>query len=141
MMLRLARAKSFSAAYRSYDSTLSEAENQRVYGVRARAPGYGCNFVLEAHVEGSVDPLTGMIVNLMDLDRWLGEVAGELDHQMLHELESFSGQVVTLERVAAFALARLTELMKRDGAQARVFKVRMHEGPALWVDCFGKCGH
>lgn len=139
--IRLVRAKTFSAAYRSFDPSMTHEENESLYGSRARAPGFGFNFVIEAHIEGEVDPLTGMIVNLVDLDRWLGEIAGELDHQLLHELAAFAGHAVTLERIAAHCANGLIDRMERDKASARLFKVRIHEGADLWVDCFSSAGN
>ena len=47
---------------------LSEQENQRLYGKCNNPYGHGHNYVVEVTVTGPVDPATGMIANLGDLD-------------------------------------------------------------------------
>jgi len=124
--IHLVRRTSFSAAVQEPSSG----------GRRSRAKGFGYNYRLEAYFEGEIDPLTGMIINLVDIDRWLKELTDQLDHRVLNEVPAFKGVFPTAERVALFCLKDLEERIKAGGQRARVVKVRLYEGDGLWVDAF-----
>ena len=139
MKTRLVRAASFSAAHRYFNPTLSEAENKKLYGSLYREAGFGHNFHFEAHFEGSVNPLTGMIVNLVEVDRWMKHVTHSLDHKHLNKQPAFNGVTPTPERIAEFILGELTKAVAHDSSKAvgagfRIVKVRLYEGEFLWVD-------
>ena len=129
MILRLVRRVSFSAGVKFPDSTQAP-----LYGAAAGARGLGCNYGVEAHVEGPVDPLTGMIVNLRDLDLWLREVVGAMDHHVLNELPAFKGRVPTAELIAAHVFS---EVSLRVRGAAKLVKVRVTVGEGLAADVFG----
>ena len=65
---------------------LSEEENQRLYGKCNNPYGHGHNYVVEVTVTGPVDPATGMIANLGDLDPFVErEVIEAFDQKYLNE--------------------------------------------------------
>ncbi|MES2963445.1 MAG: 6-carboxytetrahydropterin synthase [Bdellovibrionota bacterium] len=141
--VRFARTVTFSCAHRYFDPRLDDVANRRLYGSLYREEGFGHNFLLEAHFEGEIDPLTGMIVNLVDVDRWLKSVASILDHKHLNVLPQFRDASPTPERIAQWFFSELeplvgahvTELRSRgDTRQVSLAKVRLHEGENLWVD-------
>lgn len=142
---RFVRTVSFAAAHRYASPQLSEEENKKAYGSLYREEGFGHNFQIEAHFDGDVDPLSGMIVNLADVDRWLKDVAARFDHKHLNEIPEFAGAAPTPERLAQ----KFYELLnvhveahrslppeKRLGGSGRVHlaKIRVYEGDDLWVD-------
>jgi 6-pyruvoyltetrahydropterin/6-carboxytetrahydropterin synthase len=132
---RIVRTKRFSAAYQSVESEFTLDQNQELYGRHSSSPGLGCNFLLEAHIEGRIDPVTGMIINLVDLDAVLSEVVGALDHHMLHELPIVnSGVAVTLERLADYCFESLSKELLLKTLLARLVKVRIYEGDHLWIE-------
>ena len=47
---------------------LSAEENRATYGKCNNPHGHGHNYVVEVLVGGAVDPATGMVINLVDLD-------------------------------------------------------------------------
>ena len=132
--LRFVRRTSFSAGVRFADASLSREDNREFYGEASELKGFGYNYRIEAHFEGEVDPLTGMIVNLIDVDRWLKELTSELDHRVLNELELFQGRVPTAERIALLGLGELEKKIAGHESGARVVKFRVCEGDGLWVD-------
>jgi 6-pyruvoyltetrahydropterin/6-carboxytetrahydropterin synthase len=135
VIVRIARTASFSSAHRYANAALSEKENRELFGSLYREKGFGHNFLLEAHFEGEIDPLTGMIVNLIEIDRWLKELITELDHRHLNELKVFEGLAPTPERIAQYCFRSLREMLVRDGFSGlRLAKVRVFEGESLWVD-------
>jgi 6-pyruvoyltetrahydropterin/6-carboxytetrahydropterin synthase len=107
----------FAAAHRLHSAQLGDEENCRVYGKCNNPYGHGHNYVLEVSVSGTVDPATGMVVNLTDLDRFVeSEVIEAFDHKSLNEdVEVFRASVPTTEnlckeiyrRLKPFPLAKL----------------------------------
>ena len=86
MKLHLSRRYRFSASHRLHSAQLGEEENQRVYGKCNNPYGHGHNYVVEVAVSGPVDPATGMIANLADLDAFVeSEVIEPFDHKYLNE--------------------------------------------------------
>jgi 6-pyruvoyltetrahydropterin/6-carboxytetrahydropterin synthase len=145
-MIRFVRSVSFAAAHRYASPGLSEEENKKAYGNLYREEGFGHNFLVEAHFEGDIDPLTGMIINLVDIDQWLKAVASRFDHKHLNEIPEFEGRAPTLERltqkffelVKPFVTKHLNDL-KASGStrDVRLVKVRVYEGDDTWVDYGG----
>src|SRR5260370_2396380 len=58
----------FSASHRLHSESMTDRENQAVYGKCNNPHGHGHNYALEVTVAGPVDPKTGMVCNLADLD-------------------------------------------------------------------------
>ena len=132
--IEFVRTVTFSAAHRYASPAFSPAENARVYGSLYREEGFGHNFLLEAHFAGPVDFETGMIANLVDIDRWLKTVAGDFDHKMLNELPEFSQSAPTLERIS---LVFFEKLRAHVSPGVRLVRLRLFEGDQTWVDYFG----
>ena len=124
MKLLLWRRYKFSASHRLHSARLSEEENWRVYGKCNNPYGHGHNYFVEVAVSGPVDPATGMIANLTDLDAFVErEVIEPLDHKYLNEeVAEFRETVPTTEVVCIEIFNRL-----RDFPQARLERVRVEE--------------
>jgi len=120
----LGRRYRFAALHRLHSEQLSEEENSRVYGKCNNPYGHGHNYVVEISVSGSVDPATGMIVNLADLDSFVGrEVIEAFDHKSLNEdVEVFRQKVPTTENVCIEIYQRL-----KDFPLAKLERVRVEE--------------
>ncbi len=89
MKVHLTRRYLFSASHRLHCDELSESENQATYGKCNNPHGHGHNYALEVTVSGQVNPKTGMVCNLVDLDDAVQrEVLGALRSR---ELECPSG--------------------------------------------------
>jgi 6-pyruvoyltetrahydropterin/6-carboxytetrahydropterin synthase len=103
---------------------LSEAENKRVYGKCSNPYGHGHNYVLEVTVTGSVDPQTGMIANLGQLDPFVQrEVLEPFDQKFLNEeVAEFKEQVATTENVCREIFRRL-----KNFPLARLERIRVEE--------------
>jgi 6-pyruvoyltetrahydropterin/6-carboxytetrahydropterin synthase len=90
----------FSAAHRLHVDALSEEENQATFGKCNNPFGHGHNYVVEVTLSGPVDAVTGMVVNLSDLDSFAQrEVLDLFDHANLNSLEVFRDRVTTTENV------------------------------------------
>jgi len=115
--VELGRRYRFAASHRLNSAKLSEDENQRIYGKCNNPYGHGHNYTLEVRVSGAIDPSTGMIANLADLDAFVNQrVIEPFDHHSLHdEVPAFREAVPTTEnlcieifrRIESFPLAKL----------------------------------
>ena len=86
MRLSLTRRYSFAASHRLHSGQLNEAENLRIYGKCNNPYGHGHNYVVEVTVTGKVDPATGMIAHLGELDQFVErEVLEPFDHKYLNK--------------------------------------------------------
>jgi 6-pyruvoyltetrahydropterin/6-carboxytetrahydropterin synthase len=124
LKIELGRRYRFSASHRLHSSKLSEEENRRVYGKCNNPYGHGHNYVVEVNVSGAVDPATGMIANLADLDNYVErEVIEPFDHRSLSEdVAAFRECVPTTENVCKEIFARLKHFPK-----AKLERVRVEE--------------
>src|ERR1035441_10763180 len=101
MKVYLTRRYLFSASHRLHCDGLSEPENQATYGKCNNPHGHGHNYALEVTVSGQVDPETGMICNLSDLDGSVQrEVLERFDHENLNCRSEFDGLVPTTENLS-----------------------------------------
>ena len=109
MKLTLHRRYGFAASHRLHSAHLTDEENRRVYGKCNNAYGHGHNYVIDVAVSGPVDPETGMIANLSDLDAFVQrEVLDTLDHTYLNEdVAEFRSSVPTTENLSREIYRRL----------------------------------
>ena len=124
LKIELGRRYRFSASHRLHSSKLSKEENRRVYGKCNNPHGHGHNYAVEVIVSGTVDPATGMIANLADLDGFVErEVIEPFDHKSLNEdVAAFRENVPTTENICKEIFARLKQFPK-----ARLERVRVEE--------------
>jgi 6-pyruvoyltetrahydropterin/6-carboxytetrahydropterin synthase len=122
--VQLGRRYRFAAAHRLHSARLSEAENSRLYGKCNNPLGHGHNYMVEIGVTGKVDPATGMIANLADLDGFVErEILDAFDHRSLNEeVEAFRREVPTTENLCIEIFRRM-----RAFPQAKVERVRVEE--------------
>ena len=122
--IELGRRYRFAASHRLHTDRLSEEENARVFGKCANPYGHGHNYVLEVSVSGNVDPATGMIANLAELDRFVErEVIEEFDHHSLNEdVAAFRDVVPTTENLCIEIFERLKSF-----PNAKLERVRVQE--------------
>lgn len=124
MRAHLSRRYVFSASHRLHSEKMSEGENQSTYGKCNNPYGHGHNYTLQITVSGPVDPQTGMVCNLVDLDSFIEkEVLTRYDHQNLNMLAEFSDQVPTTENVCI----HIYEIVQRGFHHAHLEKVRIEE--------------
>jgi 6-pyruvoyltetrahydropterin/6-carboxytetrahydropterin synthase len=124
----------FSAAHRYHSDELSEEENRRVFGKCHRPHGHGHNYRLEVTVGGRVDPVTGMIMNLADLDRVLRDrVVEPLDHGFFnYDVEHFARVVPTCENIVLWLRDLLAPALEEIGVELRA--IRLHESDDLYAE-------
>src|SRR5260370_16020064 len=122
LKIELGRRYRFSASHRLHSPHLSEEENCRIFGKCNNPHGHGHNDVLEVSLSGDVDPATGMIANLVDLDAFVErQVLDEFDHKSLNEhLPAFRGKEPTTENLCIEIFQRLKSFPKSELERIRV---------------------
>lgn len=124
LKIELGRRYRFAAAHRLHSARLSEEENRRLYGKCNNPLGHGHNYAVEIIVSGKVDPATGMIANLEDLDGFVQrEVLDAFDRRSLNdEVPAFRTEVPTTENLCIEIFRRVRAFPK-----AKLERVRVEE--------------
>ena len=113
-----------SASHRLHTQALTAAQNSKVYGKCNSAHGHGHNYVVEILVGGAVDAATGMVVDLVALDRAVGErILDRFDHANLNLDPLFANRVPTTENLCI----SIYDIVKRGFKAAHLEKVRIEE--------------
>ena len=124
MKAYLTRRYMFSASHRLHSDAMSEAENSETYGKCNNPHGHGHNYRLEVTVSGQVDPRTGMVCNLTDLDGLVArEILQRFDHQNLNILPEFADHVPTTENLCI----AVYDILQRGFRAAHLERVRFEE--------------
>jgi 6-pyruvoyltetrahydropterin/6-carboxytetrahydropterin synthase len=124
MKAHLTRRYIFSASHRLHSDELSEEQNSAIYGKCNNPHGHGHNYALEVTVSGQVEPSTGMICNLVDLDDAVRrEVLARFDHENLNVREEFTSIVPTTENLSEV----IFNILKQSFKATHLEKVRLEE--------------
>jgi len=124
LKVELGRRYRFAASHRLHSAQLSEQENCRVFGKCNNLFGHGHNYTVEVLVSGDVDPETGMIANLTDLDGFVERnVLEAFDHKSLNEeVAAFRETVPTTENLCIEIFERLKSF-----PHAKLERIRIEE--------------
>jgi 6-pyruvoyltetrahydropterin/6-carboxytetrahydropterin synthase len=129
--LTLTRRYRFAASHRLHSHELSPAENARLYGKCNNPYGHGHDYVLEVTVGGKIDPETGVLVKLKDLDNLVETQVLKLfrNRNINMDVPPFREVVPTTENVV-LVIAKLIEAGWRDmfgEPSARLERVHIQE--------------
>jgi len=127
----LTRTFHFAASHYYYDPRLSEAENRTAFGKCANRHGHGHNYRVDVTLTGTPDPRTGMLLDLVALDRIVDErVLQAADHRNLNvEVDYFADRLPTTENIARWVWERLEDAFQ--GWDCDLERVRVHESDDL----------
>ncbi len=136
--MRITRREEFSASHACLQPALGLEENRALYGDDANPHGHGHNYRLEVTLEGSPDPVSGMVYDLKALkDVIRREVIDPFDHRFLnYEVAPFDRVVPTTENLAREIWRRLEPRLASD--RARLHSIRLYETEDLFVDYYGE---
>jgi 6-pyruvoyltetrahydropterin/6-carboxytetrahydropterin synthase len=113
-----------SASHRLHSNAFSEVENRAVYGKCNNPYGHGHNYVIEVIVGGNIDPATGMVCDLVELDACAQkEILDRFDHTNLNTHACFQKTVPTTENFNIVVHRLLTAAF----TQAEIVSVRVEE--------------
>ena len=81
----LTRRVRFAAAHRYRRPDWSDEQNEKAFGLCARESYHGHSYWCDLTIAGEMDPVTGFIIDLAELDRILeGEVRDRFDHRNIN---------------------------------------------------------
>ncbi len=124
MKAYLNRRYMFSAAHRLHNERFSEGENRDLYGKCNNPHGHGHNYAVEVTVSGQVNPETGMVCNLVDLDACVkNAILDRYDHQNLNCMPEFRDKVPTTENLCVHVF----EILQREFRDAHLERVKLDE--------------
>jgi len=124
MKAHLSRRYLFSASHRLHSEAMSDVDNKATYGKCNNPYGHGHNYTVEVTVSGQVNSRTGMVCNLVDLDRFMKrEVLSRFDLENLNTLQEFALQVPTTENLCI----QIYEIVHRGFHFAHLERVRLEE--------------
>jgi len=128
--VRLTRAIEFSTSLRYWIPDLSEAENRARFGRKAGPHGH--NYRLEVTLVGEPDPVTGMVIDLKDLQTVLDrEVMARFDHRDLNrDTDFFEKQPPTPENLAR----AIHGLLRAALPEGLLSSLRLYEDPDTFVE-------
>lgn len=114
----LTRTVTFAAAHRYRRPEWSNEKNEQTFGLCARESYHGHTYVCDVTVAGQIDPLTGFIVDLGELDGILSEeVKDRFDHRNINvDIPEFAdGKLVPSgENLAKFIYDRVAARLGRN---------------------------
>lgn len=124
MKAYISRRYHISASHRLHTESYSPAKNQAVYGKCNHPYGHGHNYTVEVMVSGEVDPVTGMVCNLGELDGFMQrEIVDRFDHKNLNLDASFQNFVPTTENLCV----EVYKVIRSGFPYAKLEKVRIEE--------------
>jgi 6-pyruvoyltetrahydropterin/6-carboxytetrahydropterin synthase len=132
-MVYATRKFTFSAGHRYWRPEWSPEENARRFGSLTVAHGH--NYGLEVTIRGEVDPRTGMVMDLAELKRLVGEaVVSRFDHADLNQDPLFPpGAIPTTENLVRVIWGLLAPKLGPE----RLHRLRLWEDPTFYVEYLG----
>ena len=124
----------FSASHRCWKEDWSTEKNQKWFGFNDSPYGHGHNYELHVTVIGSIDPQSGMIINLSELKEKVNEILDQFDHKFLnHDTPYFNDLEPTTENVARILFQLIDQ--KLSGYKTLLLKkIRLYERHDLYAD-------
>jgi len=91
---------------------LSDEENFEIFDTCSNPNGHG-HYSIEVKLNGKIDPETGMVFKLEDLDNLINPVIDELDHKRLDiEVPFFENEQPTGENIAKYVWDKIKPELK-----------------------------
>jgi 6-pyruvoyltetrahydropterin/6-carboxytetrahydropterin synthase len=129
-VIAVTRRYRFPAAHVLRQPSLSDAENERIYGKCANPAGHGHDYGLEVTIEGEIDPRTGSVIAPDALDRLVRErLLERFGHRLLNDDPLFAERVPTAENIAQVAFEEMRASVRASAPAARLRRVRVVETP------------
>ena len=124
----LSRRYELSASHRLYCPDLDADANAALFGKCANPHGHGHNYRVQVCVSGQIDPVRGMVCDLVLLDACVQRaIVAEYDHTNLNLHPDFRAQVPTTENFCIALYARLCPLLAGEIAPAVLAEVTIEE--------------
>ncbi len=124
-----------SASHRLHSEALSAEENRAAYGKCNNPHGHGHNYVVEVLVGGAVNPETGMVVDMAELDECVrSKVMERFDHTNLNLDPAFANRVPTTENLCRVVFGLLKDALPA----GELVHVRVEETENNFFEFYGE---
>lgn len=102
MRVSVFRKEHFNAAHRLHNPSLSDSDNQDIFGKCNNANFHGHNYELVVRITGEVDPVTGYVIDMKVLSKIIKEkILDKFDHKNLNlDTQEFKSLNPTAENIA-----------------------------------------
>jgi len=129
------RTAHFNAAHRLHVAAWSDEKNKKVFGLCNNPSYHGHNYELHVKVTGDVDPVTGFVMDLLELKEIMeSEILDRFDHRNLNlDAEDFKELNPTAENIAIVIWRRLREKINNQFE----LNIRLYETPRNYVEFNG----
>ncbi len=127
----LTKRLEFSASHRYHNPKWDDTKNKQVFGPCNNEHTHGHNYIVEVTLQGKIDPVTGMIINLYDLKQYLWKVLEEFDHKNLNlDTPYFTNLIPTTENLAL----TLWKVLEQHPQMPPLDRIRLYEDRNLFAD-------
>ena len=101
-MIHITRRELFCAAHMLRNENWDDKKNLEVFGKCSNPNWHGHNFELFVTVKGEVNPLTGFVINLMELSNLIEKkVIQKIDHKNINlDVDFMAGKMASTEVLA-----------------------------------------
>ena len=126
------RQEHFNAAHRLNNPSLSEEDNQRIFG-KCNLPNYhGHNYELIVKVTGEIDERTGYVIDMKVLSDIINEnVLNRFDHKNLNQdVPEFKELNPTAENIAVV----IYNILRKVISEHLTLQIRLYETPRNFVE-------
>jgi 6-pyruvoyltetrahydropterin/6-carboxytetrahydropterin synthase len=126
------RRAHFNAAHRLHNPAWDDARNRAVFGLCNNPNYHGHNYEMEVKVTGSIDPETGMVLDL----GWLSDlIKTQIEHRFDHknlnlDTEEFRDLIPTAENICLV----IWQILRQYLPENLGLMVRLYETPRNFVE-------
>uniref|UniRef100_A0A6J0TRU9 6-pyruvoyl tetrahydrobiopterin synthase n=1 Tax=Pogona vitticeps TaxID=103695 RepID=A0A6J0TRU9_9SAUR len=128
-MTFLSRTETFAAAHRLSSKSLNDEENRKLFGKCNHSHGH--NYKVMVTVRGKIDPISGMFMNIYQLQEYMQEAIMEpLDHKNLdQDVDFFADVISTTENLAVYIWNNLEKILP----SGCLYKVKVYESDRNFI--------
>lgn len=129
-ILYLTRKETFSAAHTLNNKNLSQNENKEIFSKCNNCHGH--NYNVEITVKGTINPKSGMLINITILKKYIQDILEKLDHKNLDvDVEYFHDVISTTENLTIYVWneleKKLIEGKENNDYDCNLYEVKIFE--------------
>jgi len=123
----------FCASHKYGNAHWSKKKNREIFGKDYN--NHGHNYILEVSVRGKINPDTGWLINLQDLNEIVkSKVVNKLDHSQIEdEIKWFEGKQPSSENILVWAWSEIGPRIN----EGELYRLRLVETHSIHTDYYG----
>jgi 6-pyruvoyltetrahydropterin/6-carboxytetrahydropterin synthase len=134
----LTKQYKFCAAHRYWNPNWDESKNLEIFGEDVKIHGH--NYILDVTVSGEVDPDSGFIVNIKELNEVVkSKIISVLDHSQIEkDVDWFKGKQPSTENLVIFIWEQIESSLDREVV---LYSIKLRETPTIYTTYYGPNKH